>query len=190
MIQSKGLFKFTELSINPESTELTIKGAVTLSGITIKSYSIYDQDSFSEDYSKCGEALLSVDVSDTKPSKIDEVLSLDLNNKMAFVWIEVDDSKPSSASALAALECGEDNPHILGVAVNLYPIYSYGMNYVKQVNRDNCNISKDFINYILQFEALNLALNTGNYKLAADYFSKFFANTNTNITSKGCGCSR
>jgi hypothetical protein len=84
--------------------------------------------------------------------------------------------------------CGGDNCYTLGVAVNMQPFYNQAMGYIKDLS-DSCNISKDFIDYILKLRGLELAVKTCNYIEAIEYFKKFFKNRKTsNKKSGGCGC--
>ncbi len=54
--------------------------------------------------------------------------------------------------------------------------------------QDNCIIPKDFINFILNKYALDLAITTCNYTDAIKYW-KYLMN-NKSITTKGCGCGK
>ena len=81
-----------------------------------------------------------------------------------------------------------DDINTLGVALNLRPIYNNGINYIKQVE-STCEIPKDFIEFILRYKALDLALKTENYIQANKYWNKFFKNNNVvPLNTNSCGC--
>lgn len=111
---------------------------------------------------------------------------LSLENSLLYIYAKVsDNSIPASDTP-----CGEDNIYTLGVLANFNPIYNTGMSYIKSLG-DSCNISKDFIFYILEYSAFKLALKTKNYSQANIYWNKFFKNSNTiTVNTTSCGCNR
>ena len=66
-------------------------------------------------------------------------------------------------------------------------IYQQSMKYIRSIE-SNCDIPKQFIDYILRIKALELALNTGNYLLAIKYWNKFFKNIFTQESINTCNC--
>ena len=105
-----------------------------------------------------------------------------LNNDILYVYL-IAVGTPS-----ADTPCGMDNAITLGVALNLKPIYNNGINYIKQVE-STCEIPKDFIDFILRYKALDLALKTENYIQANKYWNKFFKNNNVvSLNTNSCGC--
>ena len=106
----------------------------------------------------------------------------DLNDDILYVYL-IAVGTPS-----ADTPCGMDNVDTLGVALNLKPIYNNGMNYIKQVE-STCEIPKDFIDFILRYKALDLALKTENYIQANKYWNKFFKKNNVvSLNTNSCGC--
>ena len=106
----------------------------------------------------------------------------DLNDDILYVYL-IAVGTPS-----ADTPCGMDNVNTLGVALNLRPIYNNGMSYIKQVE-STCEIPKDFIDFILRYKALDLALKTENYIQANKYWNKFFKNNNVvSLNTNSCGC--
>lgn len=82
--------------------------------------------------------------------------------------------------------CGLDNNKILGTVINLKNIYTKAISYLREIECiDNCRLPKGFINFILEFKALELSIKTGNYLQAIKYWKKFF--TKVKINSK-CSC--
>ena len=61
-------------------------------------------------------------------------------------------------------------------------IYQQSMKYIRSIE-SNCDIPKQFIDYILRIKALELAL-IGNYLLAIKYWNKFFKNIFTQESYK------
>lgn len=106
----------------------------------------------------------------------------DLNDDILYVYL-IAVGVPS-----ADTPCGMDNVNTLGVALNIRPIYNNGINYIKQVE-STCEIPKDFIDFILRYKALDLALKTENYIQANKYWNKFFKNNNVvSLNTNSCGC--
>ena len=105
-----------------------------------------------------------------------------LNDDILYIYLT------AVGSPSADTPCGMDNVITLGVALNLRPIYNSGMAYIKQVEKF-CEIPKDFINFILEYKALDLALKTENYIQANKYWNKFFKNNNiVSLNTSSCGC--
>lgn len=106
----------------------------------------------------------------------------DLTKNIFFVWIE------ATGTPTIDTPCGFDKNLILGTVIDLSQIYSIMMDGINQIGND-CTIPTNFINNILQFNAMDFAIKTGNYPLAIKYWKDFFSDekTVTSITNK-CGC--
>lgn len=101
-------------------------------------------------------------------------------NDMLFVYV-IATGVPASNTP-----CGLDNNKIIGTVLNLKNIYTKAISYLREIECiDNCQIPKNFINFILEFKALELSIKTGNYLQAIKYWKKFF--TKVKVTSK-CSC--
>lgn len=110
-----------------------------------------------------------------------------LNDDILYVYLIASDKSEDAPSP--DTPCGMDNATTMGIAINLRPIYNKGMAYLKQIER-SCEIPKEFINYILEYKALDLAIKTKNYIQANKYWNKFFKEINvTSINTTSCGCS-
>jgi hypothetical protein len=59
--------------------------------------------------------------------------------------------------------------------IDLYPIYQQLMKYVREVE-NSCDIPYNFVDQFLRLKAVQLALATGNYTLAIQYWKRFFSN--------------
>lgn len=113
------------------------------------------------------------------------ILSLSDCNNLCFIKV-ITDTTNAPNSPMAPCICSDE---VVDAAVaNLYPIYQNLMNGVKELAND-CQIPQNFINSFLQFQAVETALNAGNYPLAVEYWNKFFSNGNRTLTTKRkCGC--
>lgn len=106
-----------------------------------------------------------------------------LNDDILYVYLK------AVGTPSADTPCGQDNEYTMAIAVNLGLVYTKGIDYIKQTE-GSCEIPKDFINFILEYKALDLSLKTGNYIQANKYWNKFFKGDYvSNIKTSGCGCS-
>lgn len=60
-----------------------------------------------------------------------------------------------------------------------------GLYYIKNLGSE-CEISKDFIDFILRHHALDMAIDTCNFNTAIKYWDMF--KVTKGVTTKGCGC--
>ena len=95
----------------------------------------------------------------------------------------------ATGAPAADTPCGLDNSKIMGTVFNLQGIYNGMMSYIRQLE-NNCVIPKNFIDAILKYKALEVAIRTGNYPLVIQYWNKFYQNkTCSSVTNiKPCGC--
>lgn len=96
-----------------------------------------------------------------------ENLNAPIKDNMFFVYV-ITSGEVSSDTPKELIK----NP-IVGVVVNLYPIYKEAMCYTKQI-KDKCNISRSFVDYILKVKALDVSIKTGNFIEAIKYWNKLF----------------
>lgn len=106
----------------------------------------------------------------------------DLSHNMFFIYIECDENYPPSPDT----PCGLDYMTTLGVTYDYGVFYNQAMNYTRELG-DSCIISSNFINFILNTEALKIALETGHYIPAINYWKNLIGDVGK-ITSKPCGC--
>lgn len=110
------------------------------------------------------------------------MLGLDnLSNNMFFVYVT------AIGTPSANTPCGKDNVYTKAIAVDFNPIYKTFMGYIRQLD-DTCKAPKGFIDMILKVKAFELALKTGNDKLATEYWIKMFKDKIISIQTKSCGC--
>lgn len=86
------------------------------------------------------------------------------------------------------IPCGADDPTTMGTVTNLYPFYQQAMNYIKSLGA-TCTIPQAFIDYILRLQGLELAVKTGNYPEALNFYNKYFKDREGEVINNGgCGC--
>lgn len=112
--------------------------------------------------------------------KDSDLLVKSMEGKMFFVYI-LTKGIPSSNTP-----CGLDTPVVLGVGVDSYPIYKKALNYIKE-SYNNCDIPRNFINFVLRYKAFQMCLKTRDYPLAITYWKKFNKALNNKVSSN-CGC--
>lgn len=108
-----------------------------------------------------------------------------------FVKVICDGELPASTSQFA---CGTDDTVDIGVIVDWKAMYTYGMQFVAELNRkdESCNPHDNFIQFILTWFSIKLAISSCDfdqlYKLW-DRFIRLYAHS-SRITNGmgGCGC--
>lgn len=111
-------------------------------------------------------------------------LEMDVMNNIFFVYI-VTEGTPSPE---ASYYCGADNKVTMGVAYNIRPFYNTGMRYIRELG-NNCEVPRGFIDFILRFKAFQLAMKTGHYRVALDYWNTLLSIKNLTVPKPGgCGC--
>lgn len=103
------------------------------------------------------------------------------NNDIIYVYL-ITTGTPSSDTP-----CGMDNPISTAAVFNQSAIYNIGMDYIRQIEKD-CIIPKNFIDFILKYKAVDIALKTGNYGIANQYWNKFFSENKSIPSTTNCGC--
>lgn len=179
---------FQELRITPDRQKLIIDVSVKdleyYTNVYLDTVQIDTQDTFVESgpssevvYSKTIEGnaksvRLELGIGDLLPS---------LNDNLFFVYVK------TKGTPAANTPCGMDNITTLGVVSNLYPLYQHAFSYIKELS-DTCSIPKNFINYILQYKAFELAIKTGHYTEAIKYWKRFFMGIKDSVITPNCGC--
>lgn len=184
------MVQFNELKIVPDGTQLiidvSVKDSEYYTDVYLDEILIDTQDTFIESgpstqvvYSKIIDGSiksvrLELGTGDLLPS---------LNDNLFFVYVK------TKGTPAANTPCGMDNVTTLGVVTNLYPLYQQALCYIKGLS-NTCVIPKNFINFILQYKAFQLAVKTGHYTEAIKYWKRLYSSQNakdTTVTSK-CGC--
>lgn len=107
----------------------------------------------------------------------------DFGNGPFFVYIH------TTGAPSATIPCGMDNEITLGVAINLCAIYRKGIHYVKELAK-TCSIPDGFVNFILSYNALKLAIVTKDFPLVRKIWMSIFHRGFTFNKRRSCGCGR
>ena len=94
-------------------------------------------------------------------------LNVDIHKTMFFVYVI------AGGTPAADTPCRWDENKALHTLVDTQVLYNNMIQYVKELNKD-CSTSDNFINAILQFNAIDLALKTNQYPLAIDLWKRFY----------------
>ena len=182
------MIQFNTLSINPEGTELiidvSVKSSMYYESIYIDKIVIDTQDTYTENNPSSNPVYTYTATSNKKSINLklkDTDILASLNKDLLFVYVV------TKGNPALDVPCGEDNKITLGVICNLYPIYQQSVNYLKELT-NNCEIPKNFINYILRYKGLQLAIKTGHYTEAIKYWNWFFKESNNAVITNNCGC--
>ena len=108
-------------------------------------------------------------------------LNIDIHKTMFFVYV-IAGGTPS-----ADTPCRWDENKALHTLVDTQVLYNNMIQYVKELNKD-CSTPDNFINAILQFNAIDLALKTNQYPLAIDLWKRFYSDIESNTVLPNCGC--
>lgn len=108
-------------------------------------------------------------------------LNIDIHKTMFFVYVI------AGGTPAADTPCRWDENKALHTLVDTQVLYNNMIQYVKELNKD-CSTPDNFINAILQFNAIDLALKTNQYPLAIDLWKRFYSNIESNVVLPNCGC--
>lgn len=108
-------------------------------------------------------------------------LNVDIHKTMFFVYII------AGGTPAADTPCRWDENKALHTLVDTQVLYNNMIQYVKELNKD-CSTPDNFINAILQFNAIDLALKTNQYPLAIELWKRFYSNIESNVVLPNCGC--
>lgn len=108
-------------------------------------------------------------------------LNVNTHKTMFFVYVI------AGGTPTADTPCRWDENKALHTLVDTQVLYNNMIQYVKELNKD-CSTSDNFINAILQFNAIDLALKTNQYPLAIDLWKRFYSDIESNVVLPNCGC--
>lgn len=125
-------------------------------------------------------------IEEGKPVATTSFEPCDLSHNMFFVYIECE------GSAAECTPCRLDEKTTLGVTFDYGILFNRAMNYTREL-ADDCNVSSNFIDFILNYEALKLAIETEHYVPAIKYWKWLIGDygsdgSATYSTVKPCGC--
>lgn len=182
------MVQFNELRIIPDGTQLiidiSVKDLEYYTNVYLDEILIDTQETFIETgpstqivYSKTVEGnlksvRLELSTGDLLPS---------LKDNLFFVYVKTKGTPASNTP------CGMDNITTTGVVTNLYPLYQQAFSYIKELS-DTCIIPRNFINFILQYKAFQLAVRTGHYTEAIKFWKRLYQEVEYITVINKCGC--
>ena len=107
----------------------------------------------------------------------------DMSHNMFFVYIECE------GTPAVDTPCMLDEMTTLGVTFDYGAVFNPAMNITREL-ADTCKIPQNFLDFILNYDALKIALETEHYVPAIEYWNRLMVN-GQNIgsgTTKLCGC--
>ena len=108
-------------------------------------------------------------------------LNVDIHKTMFFVYVI------AGGTPAADTPCKWDENKALHTLVDTQVLYNNMIQYVKELSND-CSTPDNFINAILQFNAIDLALKTNQYPLAIDLWKRFYSDVESNVVLPNCRC--
>lgn len=106
----------------------------------------------------------------------------DWKDRVFFVYAQADVLE--SDEKLAKAPCGAKSKWLMGVTYNKELLYRNSINALSTVNE--CNPSKELIDYILNNMAFKMSIEVGDYKTAVRYWNNSFKEPVT--VKHNCGC--
>ena len=107
-------------------------------------------------------------------------INADLSKDMLYVYFH------TTGTPSLDTPCRLDEVYTLGVTFNEGVIYNRMMNYTKEII-DTCSMPNEFINIILQLEAIKAAIETENYASANKFYNKLI-NAKSSIGTSNINC--
>lgn len=160
------------LIIDTQVQELPYYNDITIAAIVIdtqKTFSITGPSS---------KPLFTIDTGNVK--RYTDYIDIDgVADNMFFVYVI------TAGTPAEDTPCGMSETSIMGVTYDKYPIYEQSIKLLNSIG--GCEPSSELIDYILQQNAFDLSLKTGNYAKAIDYWNMFFDDTQRTVNT-GCGC--
>ena len=108
-------------------------------------------------------------------------LNVDIHKTMFFIYVI------AGGTPAADTPCRWDENKALHTLVDVQLIYNTMIPYVRELGKE-CSTPDNFINAILQFNAIDLALKTNQYPLAIELWKSFYSNVESNAVLPNCGC--
>ncbi|MBO6233321.1 MAG: hypothetical protein J6N78_04600 [Clostridia bacterium] len=108
----------------------------------------------------------------------------DINNDLLIITIGIDLGKAKKEAP-----CNLSKQEEQGYIFNDYKLYETGMKYINELS--DCNVSQNFIDYILNTEALKCSITMGDADKCIDVWNRMQNTMNGNtVNSGGCGCGK
>lgn len=157
----------------------TLQSSTTLNRELNMVLSIASFDEAFNNTNSQGEAIDS-----SKPIATQAYTDSDLSKHMFFVYVETENSIDECTP------CELNSSINLGVTFDYNTIYNKAINFTREL-ADTCKVPDNFIDFILNMEALKLSIETEHYVPAIKYYNTILNNVDNNsisTVSKSCGC--
>lgn len=184
------MVQFNLLKINPDnsiSLDIQVKDMTYYTNVYIDKI-ILEQKS---DYLESGVSsspVYTYTVSDSVTKRVQLTFDssdfntiVDVIDNLFIVYVQVKGTPASDTP------CGMDNITTTSVLYKREPFLQKGLSFIRELDY-SCDIPKNFIDFILQEEAMKLATTTGNYTKVIELFNKFKSNTSSSTLTNKCSC--
>ena len=153
------MLQFNQLRITPDGKHLivdvSVKNMAQYEEVYINSIKIDTQKTF-DITGPSLNPLFSFDYEGRNKKHITETIDIDsITNNLFFVYAIADREAEPGAP------CGMGKSQVMGVVFDKSTLYKNGMKYISKIR--DCNFPREFIDYILQYKAFELALESCNY---------------------------
>jgi len=109
------------------------------------------------------------------------------SGEMFYVFVEW-----GGTPDMATLPCGEDDQFAIAIVLDWKAVHEEGMSLLKAVLpcAGGCADKSEFIDFILRWHALRLAIDTCDFDTANDLWGRLFGGGKKKVEAAGCGCGR
>lgn len=127
-------------------------------------------------------------IDSSKPTAKVDFSKSDFSRDLFFVYVECNPMNEAIAQQ-CCIPCSERRETTLGVTFDYNMLYQAVMNLTRELAAD-CTIPKNFIDFILQWDAFKAAVDTEHYIPAINFYNNMFGGRNsiTGVGSSKCGC--
>lgn len=184
------MVQFNLLKINPDnsiSLDIQVKDMSYYTNVYLDSIILEAKDDYLESGVSSNPVFtFTVPNSTTKREQIsfdssDFNIPVDVADNLFIVYVKVKGTPASDTP------CGMDNITTTSVLYKREPFLQKGLSFIREIDY-SCDIPKNFIDFILQEEAMKLTTTTCNYTKVIELFTKFKSNTSSNTLTNKCSC--
>ena len=123
---------------------------------------------------------------DLIPTSDNDPYSFNLDKDLIILTAEPATPNEEETVAYEIVDCCHKKP-ATAMAYYQYCMFNKALNYVKTLCND-CEINKDFIDFILRHNSLDLAIKCGDVELAIKLWNLLFNKNVKSVITKTCGC--
>lgn len=186
------MIEFRKLELEKEGKWLTFDIAISnvedaegtpyFNDVVIEQIQMYTADTYVDELpTDRGITIYPSTPEDGGVKEVHRTIEMPVPADLVFIWVKT--SKPSRYD----LPCSYKGTTDIGVAFDRTKLFKAGLNLLNGL--DGCSPNVNFINNLLQMKAFEVALKTGNFSRAIEWWNKFFKNKTVkkNCGSKGDG---